>query len=279
MADTKIPFKSIGGVAGALVVAIGVFMSAHSVPAGSRGVVKLFGDVEAQPLPEGLHFLNPFAKVVDFNVRFQSLTAKNAEGGTVDMQRVYEDLTLNYSYDPQYAPYVYNNFGDDESIENNFIFPAMVETFKAVTSHYTAEELVTKRSAVSQEVRDTLQAKLTKYHIIVSDINVTNFHFDDAFTHAVEQKVIAGQTRLTAEQNLETAKVNAQQKVVQAEADAQVTVANAEAQAKAITLQAQAIQAQGGAQYVQLKAIEKWKGEVPTYMAGGAPIPFVNVGK
>ena len=54
--------------------------------------------------------------------------------------------------------------------------------------------------------------------------------------------------------------------------------AQAEGEAKAIAIQAQAIQSNGGAQYVQLQAIEKWNGQLPTYMMGNT-VPFVNVGK
>ena len=49
--------------------------------------------------------------------------------------------------------------------------------------------------------------------------------------------------------------------------------------AEAIRISAQAIQNQGGAAYVNLKAIEKWDGKLPQYMLGGNTTPFVNVGK
>jgi regulator of protease activity HflC (stomatin/prohibitin superfamily) len=271
MADTQ---PKVSGVAKAIlasltasVLVIGAFSAAHVVPAGHRGVVKVFGDVQEVPLGEGLHFINPFARVVDFNVRFQSTTAKNAEGGTSDLQEVFEDITANYSYDPNQAPYVYNNFGDDENIEAKFITPALYESFKAVTSKYTAEELVSKRQSVSQEITATLQAKLSKYHIMVSDINVQNFHFDPQFAAAVRQKVVAGQNRLTAEQSLETAKISSQQKIIEAEG-----------QAKAIAIQAQAIQQQGGTEYVALEAVKKWNGQLPTQYSGQA-MPFINFNK
>lgn len=242
-----------------------LFACAHIVPAGHRGVVKIFGDVQDTPLPEGIHFLNPFARVVDFNVRFQSATASKAEGGTADLQEVFEDITVNYEYDPAHAPYVYNNFGDDADIEAKFIIPALYESFKAVTSQYTAEQLVTQRAKVSSDIVQKLQSKLTKYRIIVSDINVQNFHFDPQFAAAVRQKVVAGQLRLTAEQNLETSRVSAQQKIVEAEG-----------QAKAIAIQAQAIQQQGGQEYVALEAVKKWDGHLPAQWSGAA-IPFVNL--
>jgi regulator of protease activity HflC (stomatin/prohibitin superfamily) len=254
----------ISGVA-ALFVLILLFACAHIVPAGHRGVVKVFGDVQDTPLPEGIHFLNPVARVVDFNVRFQSATASKAEGGTADLQEVFEDITVNYEYDPAHAPYVYNNFGDDADIEAKFIIPALYESFKAVTSQYTAEQLVTQRAKVSSDIVQKLQSKLTKYRIIVSDINVQNFHFDPQFAAAVRQKVVAGQLRLTAEQNLETSRVSAQQKIVEAEG-----------QAKAIAIQAQAIQQQGGQEYVALEAVKKWDGHLPAQWSGAA-IPFVNL--
>ncbi|RFU46470.1 prohibitin family protein [Paraburkholderia sp. DHOC27] len=261
----KLGNKNTGLVAVALAVVLLAFSSIHVVPAGHRGVVKLFGDVQDQPLPEGLHILNPLARVVDFNVRFQSATAQNAEGGTADLQEVFEDITLNYEYDPAHAPYVYNNFGDDQDIEAKFIVPALYESFKAVTSQYTAEQLVTQRAKVSTDIVQKLQAKLSKYRIIVSDINVQNFHFDPQFAAAVRQKVVAGQNRLTAEQNLETARVSTEQRIVEAEG-----------QAKAIAIQAQAIQQQGGTEYVALEAVKKWDGHLPQQWSGAA-IPFVNL--
>ena len=42
-------------------------------------------------------------------------------------------------------------------------------------------------------------------------------------------------------------------------------------EAKTIQIQAQAIQAQGGAAYVQLKSIEKWDGKLPQVSGGGTP--------
>ena len=42
-------------------------------------------------------------------------------------------------------------------------------------------------------------------------------------------------------------------------------------------IQAQAIQAQGGAAYIQLKALEKWDGKLPQIVGGSAPVPFIQV--
>jgi hypothetical protein len=42
-------------------------------------------------------------------------------------------------------------------------------------------------------------------------------------------------------------------------------------------MQAAAIRAQGGKEYVNLKAIEKWDGKLPVYTGGNGPLPFLEV--
>ena len=260
--------KALGSFAVAIAVLLFLaFMSVCVVPAGHVGIVRTFGQVDPEPLPEGLHWLNPLARVINFNVRFQSATAKRAEGGTSDLQEVFEDLTVNYGYDPKHAPYVYSHFGADDDIEARFIVPALYESFKAVTSQYTAEQLVTERQVISQKIVTTLQAKLEKYRIIVSDINVQNFAFDPQFADAVRRKVVAGQNKLTAEQALETARIATDQKVVEAQGNA-----------KAIAIQAAAVENQGGEKFIALEAIKRWNGQLPSTYSGGA-IPFLTVTK
>lgn len=60
------------------------------------------------------------------------------------------------------------------------------------------------------------------------------------------------------------------------EFEAKQKVEQAKAEAEAIRIQAEAITQQGGADYVRLKAIEKWQGNVPTTMIPDAAIPFVG---
>ena len=83
---------------------------------------------------------------------------------------------------------------------------------------------------------------------------------------AIEQKVIATQQTAKAEQDLARIKVESEQ-----------AIARAQGEAEAIRIQSQAIQTGGGANYVQLQAIQKWDGKLPNTMAG--TVPFVNVSK
>ena len=108
--------------------------------------------------------------------------------------------------------------------------------------------------------------KVGKYGLDISEISLVNFGFSQEYQAAIEQKVIATQAKLKAEQDLQRIEVEAKQ-----------AVAKAQGEAEAIRIQSQAIQTGGGANYVQLKAIEKWDGKLPNVNSGA--IPFVNVGK
>jgi regulator of protease activity HflC (stomatin/prohibitin superfamily) len=157
---------------------------------------------------------------------------------------------------------LWKSVGEDYKIK--IIDPAIQEAIKAVTSKYTAEELITKRSQVKDDAKVVLAERLTKEFIIVDELSIVNFDFSKSFNEAIEAKVTAEQNALASKNKLEQVKYEAEQRIVQAKGEAE-----------AIKIQAEAIQNQGGEAYVNLKAIEKWNGTLPTY-TGGA-MPFINV--
>lgn len=233
------------------------------VPAGHIGVQVTFGEVNQKTLHEGMHLVNPLSKVSAVDVRLVTTKQDNASAGTHDMQQVHTDIVVNYRLNGEDVARIYKEYG--LSLEDRVIKPILSETFKAVTAKYTSEELITKREVVSADIKTLLAERLGKYGISVGDISLVNFGFSAEYQKAIEQKVIATQAKLKAEQDLARIEVEAKQEI-----------AKAEGHAKAISIQTQAINSQGGASYVQLKAIEKWDGKLPTTQAGGVT-PFINV--
>lgn len=233
------------------------------VPAGHVGVQVTFGEVNQGTLSEGLHLVNPMSSVKNIEVRMVTAKLPASSAGTKDLQQVHTEIVLNYRLDGTKAAHIYKDFGLD--LESRVILPALNEAFKAVTAHYTSEELITKRDEVSAKIKEEVAVKLGKYAVGVNDISLVNFGFSPEYQKAIEAKVIATQEKLKAEQDLARIEVEAKQ-----------TIAKAEGRAKAIQIETQAINSQGGASYVQLKAIEKWDGKLPTTQAGGS-IPFINL--
>jgi len=238
------------------------FESFTVIPAGHIGVQVTLGEVNQQTLAEGAHFVNPLSRIKEVEVRLVTAQLKQASAGTKDLQQIHTDIVLNYRIDGSKAAHIYKEFGFD--LQDRVILPALSESLKAVTAHYTSEELVTKRDMVSIQVKDEVAGKLGKYGVSVGDISLVNFGFSAEYQKAIEAKVIATQSKLKAEQDLQRIEVEAKQEI-----------AKAEGRAKAIQIETQAINSQGGANYVQLKAIEKWDGNLPSTMAG--TVPFINV--
>ena len=250
--------KRIAGFLGITLSVLYVIAESYTViPAGHIGVQVTFGTVHQETLTEGLHFVNPLSRIREVDVRLVTAQLKNSSAGTKDLQQVHTDIVLNYRLDGAKVGHIYKEFG--LNLEDRIVLPALNESFKATTAHYSSEELITKRDEVSAKIKEEIANKLAKYSVTVGDISLVNFGFSAEYQKAIEAKVIATQSKLQAEQDLQRIEVEAKQ-----------AVARAEGKAKAIAIEVAAINAQGGQQYVELKRIEKWDGKLPTTQLGSA---------
>jgi len=257
--------RTLGILVGfAIPILVIVFESFTVVPPGHVGVQVTLGNVNPIALQPGVNFVNPVSSVRNVEIRVKRADLKEAQAGTKDLQSVHTDIVIQYNMSPAKVPAIYSQFG--LNVDDKILGPGVNEAFKAVTAHYNSEELITKRDQVSAEILNHIRAKVAPFDIEVQGISLVNFGFSPEYQKAIEAKVIATQQKQKAEQDLERIKVEAQSRIAQAEGEA-----------KAIAIQASAIQNQGGAAYVQLKAIEKWDGNLPNVMSGA--MPFINVGK
>jgi len=256
-----------GLVTGALIFFGGLLSTSVTViSAGHTGVQITLGEVNPVALTEGVHLVNPISQIKDVDVRLQRSNLNGASAGTKDLQQVHTDIVINYRLTANKVPHIYKEFGLD--VDSKVLGPAMNEAFKGVTARYTSEELITKRQEVSDTIQQRLAEKLAPYDITVNSISLVNFGFSKNYQDAIEAKVTATQAKLKAEQDLQRIEVEAKSRIAQAEGEA-----------KAIAIQAQAIQSNGGQQYVQLQWIEKWDGKMPNTVVNGSQGMMLNLGK
>jgi len=245
-----------------IVILVVLFGTFYTVQAGERGVLLTFGKPSDVAIGEGLHFKIPIAqKVVKMDVKTQKYEA-DLTAASQDLQDVNTKIAINYHLVPERVPEVYRSIGI--LYAEKVIYPLEQEANKATTAQFTAEQLITRRDAVREQMKTALIEKLAPRGIIVEDVSIVNFAFSSSFSSAIEAKVTAEQNALAAKNKLEQIKYEAEQRIT-----------TATAEAEAIKIQTQAINAQGGKDYVQLKAIEQWDGKLPTY-TGGA-VPFINI--
>ena len=256
--------KLLNIIPAAIIAIIGLSVlsgSFFTVTSGQRAIVLRFGQIQSIE-SEGLHMKIPFVDSTVF-VDVRTLKAESpADAGTKDLQRVNAKVALNYHLKPESLRDTYSRVG--LNVEDKVIDPRIQEVVKAVVARFSAEELLAKRDDVKRDVEAALRNQLASYNIVVEAIQITNFQFSASFDHAIEAKQTAEQNALKAKNDLERIKIEAEQKV-----------AMAKAEAEAIRIQADAIRAQGGTEYVQLKAIEKWDGQLP--QVNGGATPFISL--
>lgn len=254
----------IGGLIFFLIFA---FKPWAQVGAGERGILLNFGAVENTVLGEGIHFRVPIMQtVVLMDVKIQKAIT-DAASASSDLQDVDLSVALNYHIIPDKANVVYQTIGVE--FKARIIDPAIQEVMKAVTARYTAEELITKRPAVSTEMKDALTQRMLESNIAVDAFSIVSFSFSQTFTDAIEAKQTAEQNALKAKRDLDRIRVEAEQ-----------TIAAATAEAEALRLQKMNISPdliELRKIEANLKAIEKWNGVLPEVTGAGA-VPFIGVG-
>lgn len=250
-----------------LVVLLIVFKPWVQIGAGERGVVQNFGAVQDKVLNEGIHFKIPVVQtVIPMDVKIQKIMT-DAASSSSDLQDVDLSVALNYHIIPDKANLVYQTIGVE--FKERIIDPAIQEVMKAVSAKYTAEELITKRPAVSSEMQEALTSRLLVSNISVDAFSIISFSFSQTFTDAIEAKQTAEQNALKAKRDLDRIKVEAEQ-----------TIAAATAEAEALRLQKMNISPdliELRKIEANLKAIEKWNGILPQ-VTGAGGIPFIGVG-
>ncbi|MBQ5840948.1 MAG: prohibitin family protein [Clostridia bacterium] len=246
--------KHMIALAIAAVVVIAVIAIASScfviVNAGHTGVVVTLGKVNEGVLQEGLHFKTPFIQqVIMIDNRIVKLEV-DTEAFSKDLQTVNTTLAINYRVDTSKSFSIYKNIG--AKYEDVLVVPAVNEVLKAITAQYTAEESVTNRALISDGLIKGLNEKLNSIGLYVTDVNIINFDFSEAFINAIEEKQVA------------------QQKLLKAETEKQTAITNAEAEAETIRIKAEAEAAANEIirksltnEVIEYNKVEKWDGKLP----------------
>lgn len=239
----------IAGVFTFLCIIIG-FNSFTTVDVGESVVVVGFGQIKST-YSQGVHGINPFYSTHTFNLRNNKYETI-ANSATADIQKADVAVTVNYNIEESKVAEIYQTYGND--FMGKVFAQNVQEAVKSASAHYTASELITKRDLFKAEVKELIAKKMPNI-ITVTDVAITNVDFSDSFDQSVEAKVRAEQEALTAKANLEKKRY----------------------EAEAIKAQAEAINNAGGAEYVQLKWIEKWDGKLPTTQTGNNSLVSIPV--
>ena len=258
--EAKIKKVVVYAIIGLFVLPV-IFGSFGTIGAGERGILLQFGAVQDKIFGEGLYFKIPFVQsVVIMDVKIQKDEVP-ASASSKDLQVVTSKIALNYHLDPDSVNIIWQEIG--KNYNSRIIAPSIQEAVKSITAKFTAEELITRREEVKDQIKANLAERLLTNHIIVDEFNIIDFFFSPAFNEAIEAKVTAEQLKLKAARDLERIRIEKEQ-----------IISAAEGKAQAIKIEAEALKA--NPKVVELRWIEKWDGKTPTYWGEANPFFGIN---
>ena len=210
-----------------LIVFLLVFNPIAIVGVGERGVKVTLGKTSPESYGEGVHFVTPFishmhkmdVKTVKSNI---STMAQSK-----DIQQAKIVYVVNYNLKPEYAPKMYREVGKDYL--NVIISPTVEGIVKDVIGKWNAQDIVANREKVASEILSKLREDLGAKYINVSDFQITEIQYSNAFEQAIENKVTAEQDALKAKNVTIQVQEEARQKVIAAEAEAKSMAIRAQA--------------------------------------------------
>lgn len=245
----------------ALVILFAMCNPIAMVGVGERGVKVTLGKVSPESYTEGIHFVTPFIqKIHTMDVK----TQKSNPATTVftkDIQQARLVYVVNYNLQPENVHKMYREVGKD--YKEKVLIPIVEGTVKNIIGGWNASDLIANRAKATTDILTTLKEQLNDNYIDVTDFQITDIDYSDAFERAIESKVTAEQEALKAKNQTVQVQEEAKQKVISAEAEAKSMAirANALTQNKAL---------------VEYEAVKKWDGKLPQYMMGNT-VPFINL--
>lgn len=260
-----------------LVALLTVFGSFYTVDQGERAVVLRMGAVVGESGP-GLHFKFPWVNTIHtVSVQTHRRIYDKMPIYSNDQQTAEARISINFQATDPTA--IYSNFGGLDNATTRLIDPKVYEQVKNVFGQFTAVTAIQERARLNAAITDAVSSAVAtqKGPILITSVQVENVDFSTAYEQSVEQRMLAQVQIAQREQNLKTTEVEAQIATTKAEGEARAIKLRGEAEAAAIKARADALRA--NADLVQLQAVEKWDGKLPTQMIPGSTLPFINLAK
>lgn len=290
----------------ALIITI---MCIEKVPAGYVGVIyDMSGGITGETLTQGWHIVAPTKKVTNYSIGIEQSYLTSEDKGdskndesfnipTSDGKTVRVNLEFSYKFDAEKVTDTFVQFKgrSGEDIKDTFIKPKIVAWTQEVSAKYPVTDIFgDQRTAINSELDTYLKEKFAPYGIVIDTVNFTDISVDEETAAAIQKKV-------TAQQELELANIEAETAKIQAEKDKQVAIINAEKNKETAMIQAEQarIKAEGEAEAIRIAAeaeaeanrkiaesltqsllekikYEKWNGNVPQVQGSATPIIPMN---
>lgn len=204
---------------------------------------------------------NRYAK---YDTKVRTITLETA-AYSADAQPMDVSMTIQYQIMPDKVIDIATQYGSLSTLEDR-ISSIAIEKSKSTLSKSKAMNIIANRATISPEVESVIKNAVDEeYFVDIVTVVLTNIDFSDAFELAVEEKMIAEQTKLKADYENQTkvARANTDIEIARAEAEAMKIAAEGEAEANKI------VNASLTDLILENKLIDTWDGKLPTVVGDG----------
>lgn len=285
-----------------------VLSFAAVIPAQECGVVVTPGGVKHESYKTGWHMVMPWYKVIKMDKTVQVYTCanlgsqtdassndlrmtdakKNSVQGTtiwaptIDGIKMGFAISASWKIDEEYAWWIYDNVSelDDSSngrflwLEENVIKPKLKSALALTASKYTPIEVYSnKREEIQALTHEKMKKDIAEYHLILEQIDIREVYYNQEYENSINQKKLEEQKALTL---IEVTKQK-EELLKQAQIQKDIDITQAEAEAQALKIKGQSIST--NPRIVELEWINKWNGELPTYMLGNGQSIMLGLNK
>lgn len=201
-----------------LLLAAGALLALNSVACvktGHVGVVTVFGKVTGRVIPEGMHLVNPLARVHELSIKTQEVKERAAVPSKEGLIMGLEASVL-YHLNPDNADEVFQKTGA------NYAEVLLVPNFRSAMRGVTAANLASTlysdaRESVARQIMADVQAQVQPRGIVIENVLLRDLQLPETLKQAIEAKQQAQQEAQRMEFVLQRERQEAERKRVEAQ--------------------------------------------------------------
>jgi regulator of protease activity HflC (stomatin/prohibitin superfamily) len=198
-----------------VVLTLTAFNSIACVTTGHVGVVTLFGRVTGRTMGEGIHLVNPLARVHELSIKTQEAKERASVPSKEGLIMGLEASVL-YHLQPERAADVFQKVG--AGYADVLLVPNFRSAIRGVTAANLASTLYSDaRESVARQILSDLQAQVQPRGILIENVLLRDLQLPETLKQAIEAKQQAQQEAQRMEFVLQRERQEAERKRVEAQ--------------------------------------------------------------
>jgi len=207
--------RPLAGLVLLVVLAVLATSATACVTTGHVGIVTIFGRVTGRTMHEGIHLVNPLARVHELNIKTLEIkehaSVPSREGLIMGVE-----ASVIYHLDPNRAAEVYQTIGNGYA--EVLLIPTFRSAIRAVTATNTAASLYSDaREGIARQIMTDLQAQVQPRGVVIENVLLRDLQLPDTLKQAIEAKQQAQQEAQRMEFVLQREKQESERKRVEAQ--------------------------------------------------------------